>query len=378
LRTLHWQLYKQHAEDNMPSLSQHLRELHQSLRHQQPDLTRIAVALYDADTDMLSTYACSCDIDNPLLQYRFPLQQSRSLQQIADTGKSRVINDLRIYADNPTRHSQALLQAGYRSSFTVPIRMGKQLQGFIFFNAEQCNHFNEEQLVPLEIAALAISLLVSQQRAQILTLQAALKTAITVTHERNHETGEHLIRMTDYSRFACRILGPQLGLSDEYITHLIQFSSLHDIGKISTPDHVLLKPGKLTTEEFEVIKGHTSGGLKIIDDMIENHALSDLEHIQMLREIVELHHENWDGSGYPHGLKGEQIPLAARIVAACDAFDAITTERPYKDPIPTTQALQMITQMRGQKLDPLCADILLQHPDEINAIRRQHHLHGLV
>lgn len=360
----------------MTKLSQRLRELHQTLRILQPNLARIAVVLYDPDTELLNTYAYSSD--SPLLHYSYPLPMSASLQQLAKTGQSRIINDMRALAESPTKHTNTLLQAGYRSSFTLPIRVEEQLLGFIFFNSLQINDFSKHLIPQLEIAAFAISLLVSQERSQMRTLQATLTSAVAVTHERDPETGEHLRRMSDYSRFITQILGPELKLSDEYCSHLILFSSLHDIGKISIPDNILLKPGKLLAEEFEIMKTHPTCGRKIIDNLIKNHALGCVDHIDMLREVVELHHENWDGAGYPYGLKGNEIPMSARMIAACDAFDAITAERPYKGPIPTEQALEMISEMRGSKLDPICADVFLQHPDKIDAIRRQHQLHGLV
>ncbi|MEH6471757.1 MAG: HD domain-containing phosphohydrolase [Halopseudomonas sp.] len=362
----------------MTKLSQRIRELHQAVRTLQPNLTRIAVALYDAESDLLSTYAYSSDIDSPLLRYSFSLQQSPSLQQMARSGQSRIINDMRKLTDSPKTHTRALLNAGYLSSFTLPIRIEDQLLGFIFFNSSQVDDFSHHLIPQLEIAAFAISLLVSQERSQMRTLQATMKTAVSVTHERDPETGEHLRRMADYSRFASKVLGPKLNFSDEFSSHLVLFSSLHDIGKISIPDHILLKPGKLMHDEFEIMKSHTTSGRKIIDDLINNHALDSLDHIEMLRNIVELHHENWDGSGYPHGLAGDQIPIAARIIAACDAFDAITTERPYKKPIPTDHALEIIQSMREKKLDPVCADIFLQHPEEVDAIRRQHLIDGVV
>ncbi len=358
----------------MSKLSERLEQLHLTMKTLQPNLSRIAIALYDPDSDLVSTYAYSSDIDNPLLWYNYPLQQCPSLQQIANSGKSRVIDDMNALAASPTVHTQTLLNAGYRSSFTLPIRQKNHLLGFVFFNSTVAGDFSRRLLPCLEISAYAISLLVTQEQSQLQTLQATMKTAVAVTHERDPETGEHLRRMTDYSRFVSNMLGPRLKLSDEYIAHLVLFSSLHDIGKISLPDSILLKPGRLTPAEFDIMKGHTSSGRKIIDNLIANHALENLDYIEMLREIVESHHENWDGSGYPHRLAGAAIPLSARIIAVCDAFDAIITERPYKPPMTTTQALDVIKTMRGTKLDPLCADLFLQYPEQVDEIRRKHQL----
>ena len=356
----------------MTKLTRCLQDLHHSLKNLQPHLARISVALYDSDTDLVSTYANSSDFDNPLLHYSYPLSDSQSLKALAQSGSSRTIDDLNNLGDPLSEHNQALIDAGYRSSFTLPIRSDGLLLGFVFFNSTQVGEFGKFLVPQLEIAAFAISLMITQEQAQIRTLRATLESAINVTHERDPETGDHLKRITDYTRFISQIMGPQLSLSEEYINHLVLFSSLHDIGKISIPDQILLKPGKLMSDEFEVMKTHTLKGRRIIDNLIRNHALDNLDHIDMLRDIVELHHENWDGSGYPHGLEGEQIPLSARMIAACDAFDAITTERPYKTPIATEEALGLIRQMRGVKLDPECADVFLHHPDALNQIRQQH------
>jgi HD-GYP domain-containing protein (c-di-GMP phosphodiesterase class II) len=355
----------------MTKLSECLQQLHQTTKALQPNLVRIAVALYDQNSGLLRTYADSSDQKNPLLWYSYPLAKSESLSHLARTGQYRVINDMQVLVDSGAPHSQALLDAGLRSSFTLPIRQGEQLLGFVFFNSSKTNDFSTHLLPQLEISAYAISLLITQERSQLETLKASMQTAVAVTHERDPETGEHLRRMTDYTQFLSNKLAPRLMLSDQYVAHLVLFASLHDIGKISIPDEILLKPGRLTPAEFEQMKSHTTSGRKIIDQLIDNHALNQLDYIDMLRDIVELHHEHWDGSGYPHGLSGEQIPLAARIIACCDAFDAITTERPYKPPMPTDEALAIIAQMRGTKLDPLCADVMLNHPGQLDRIRQQ-------
>lgn len=257
----------------MTKLTDSLQQLHQSMKVLQPKLSRIAIALYDAETDLLSTYASSDDDDNPLLWYSYPLDKSASLKQLARTGKARVINDMNKLARNPTVHTRTLLDAGFRSSYTLPIRQDDNLLGYVFFNSTAVDDFSEYLLPHLEISAYAISLLITQEKSQLQTLKATMKTAIGVTHQRDPETGEHLRRMTAYTRFISTIIGPKLKLSDEFITHLILFSSLHDIGKISIPDHILLKPGRLTGDEFEIMKSHPSSGREIIDDLINNHAL---------------------------------------------------------------------------------------------------------
>ncbi|MCH1931812.1 two-component system response regulator [Shewanella sp. A25] len=158
---------------------------------------------------------------------------------------------------------------------------------------------------------------------------------------RDNETGMHVIRMSHYSS----ILAQALGMPKEWCQRLEEAAPMHDIGKIGIPDRILLKPGKLDSEEWEMMKRHTIYGAEILG----NHSSELLE---MAKLIAVSHHEKWDGSGYPYGLKGQDIPLEARIVALADVFDALTTERPYKEAWTVEQALDYITEQSGKHFDP--------------------------
>ncbi len=157
----------------------------------------------------------------------------------------------------------------------------------------------------------------------------------------DEETGYHVVRLSYYSA----ILGRAAGLSADDCHLLLRASPMHDIGKIAIPDHILFKPEKLDAYEWEIMKSHTVKGAEILSG-----DESDL--IQMARQIALEHHEKWDGSGYPHGVKGEDISLAARIVAICDVFDALTTERCYKKAWTVAQAVQEIESQSGLHFDP--------------------------
>ena len=166
---------------------------------------------------------------------------------------------------------------------------------------------------------------------------------------RDNATHEH----TDRVARTARILGRTLGLTIDDADLLALAAPLHDIGKIGIPDTVLLKPGKLTSDEFAVMKTHAQLGA----DML---AGSDSPVLQMGAEIALNHHERWDGTGYPRGLDGDQIPLAARIVSVADVFDALIQERPYKPPWSLQHALQEITDQSGRQFDPRVVDALRQ------------------
>jgi two-component system response regulator RpfG len=158
---------------------------------------------------------------------------------------------------------------------------------------------------------------------------------------RDEETGNHIIRMAKYSR----IIAEQLGMPDEDAEVIEMAAPMHDIGKIGIRDEILLKPGKLTADEFEIMKRHTLIGYEILKD-------SPSKFLQMGGIIALGHHEKYDGTGYPHGLKGNDIPIEARIVAVADVFDALVSERPYKNAWSTEAALEYMESNSGKHFDP--------------------------
>jgi putative two-component system response regulator len=141
---------------------------------------------------------------------------------------------------------------------------------------------------------------------------------------------------------------------------IVKASSLHDIGKVGIPDSILLKPGKLTDEEFEIIKTHSDIGAKIIESMkLEGNDL----YLRHCREICRHHHERWDGTGYPDKLKGEDIPLSARIVSIVDVYDALVSPRCYKKSMSYEEGMKIITDNKGGQFDPYIVDVLLEVED---------------
>ena len=162
---------------------------------------------------------------------------------------------------------------------------------------------------------------------------------------RDNETGMHVIRM---SRLSAR-LAKEINLTDEECQLMLQASPMHDVGKIGIPDEILLKPGKLNEEEWVIMRKHPEIGSEILSG--SNSAI-----MQMAESIALTHQERWDGSGYPRGLKGEEIPLAGRIVAICDVFDALTSKRYYKEAYSVEKSMQIIEQGSGKDFEPILVD----------------------
>ena len=180
---------------------------------------------------------------------------------------------------------------------------------------------------------------------------------------RDPETGAHIQRMAHYSR----LIAARLGLPDEDQQLLFQAAPMHDVGKIGIPDHILLKPGRLTADEFEVMKTHTILGCNAIT-RAERDSSSSVAFLSQAKEIARWHHERWDGKGYPDGLAGESIPVSARLMAMADVFDALISRRVYKEAIAFEQARQIITAGQGQQFDPDVAEAFLAHWEEFEAI----------
>ncbi len=175
---------------------------------------------------------------------------------------------------------------------------------------------------------------------------------------RDNETGLHIIRMSRYSQ----LLGRQAGMDEAEADLLLHASPMHDIGKIGIPDRVLLKPGKLDADEWTLMKTHARIGA----DLLDGHPAPLL---RLARDIALTHHEKWDGSGYPAGLAGEDIPLVGRIVAVADVFDALTSSRPYKRAWPVEQAVAFMQEQRGRHFDADLVDRFVASLDAMLGIR---------
>jgi putative two-component system response regulator len=178
---------------------------------------------------------------------------------------------------------------------------------------------------------------------------------------RDSSTAQHIQRMSHY----CELLARKYGLSPERCDLIRTASPMHDIGKIGTPDHVLLKPGKFTQEEFGVIAQHAEIGYRILSG-------SDAELLKVAAVIAYTHHERFDGTGYPRGLKGETIPVEGRIASIADAFDALTTQRVYKPAFELSHAIELMLKHRGEHFDPELLDVFVASTDELTRIHEQY------
>jgi len=213
--------------------------------------------------------------------------------------------------------------------------------------------------------------LVEAKAREITAMQlATIFALVRLTDRRDDKIGGHLER----TQAICTRLARKLAqeprflprIDDFFIDSLVKAAPLHDIGKVGIPDHIYLKPGKLTADEFSTMQNHTLIGAKTLELVLEKHPDNQL--IRTGIEIARYHHEWWDGSGYPDGLSGEDIPLSARIMAVADVFDALRMVRPYKKPLPHKDSVAIIRAGRSSHFDPAVVDAFLSIEDDLEKL----------
>ncbi|MDW8801912.1 HD domain-containing protein [Clostridium sp. A1-XYC3] len=307
-----------------------------------------------------------------LLGFKTSIERT-SLGKIIEYGKERIINDLEMYVSNSevTEYNRILLEEGIRSSITLPLKNDKEVVGIIFFSSNIKNVYKKEHVKFLKTLANSIMLSLEEDIIIDDMIISSTLALATLTEERDSDTGDHLNRMKSYSRIIAQLLSKDKKYAEiidmQYIDNIERFSPLHDIGKVAIKDDILLKPSKLTEDEFETMKTHTIYGGKVLRRAEENLKKSGRNIFKIGIEIAEGHHEKWDGSGYPYGRRGEDIPLSARIVAIADVFDALTSNRPYKKAFTFEESTKIIYEGSGKHFDPYIINVFLNNIDVIKS-----------
>lgn len=199
---------------------------------------------------------------------------------------------------------------------------------------------------------------------------ATIYSLVKLAEMRDDDTGAHIVRVSKF----CRLIAVKLRsnakyselMTELYIDDLAKAAPLHDIGKVGIPDSILIKPGKLTDEEFEIMKKHTTIGAKTLNEVLKRFPNNNF--IILGSRIALYHHEKWDGSGYPKGLVEEEIPVSARIMAVADVYDALRSKRPYKSPYSHIETVEIIRQNSGKHFDPEIVDAFLENESEFEFI----------
>ncbi len=287
-------------------------------------------------------------------------------EMVAKNETTRIINNFKERQEKTGSLSlKLLLEEGFNSNITQMLSINSRPFGFLFLASDKNYNYTEKDA---KLFA-SISTVISYRLFYSLTIQRAFayfgNSLVNLVEFKDSETGNHIKRVANYSK----IIAQQLNLHPKKVREIFEFSPLHDIGKIGIPDSILLKPSRLDSREWEVMKKHVTYGLMIIENF-EKQVRSIIQESSLLtiKNIIADHHERFDGKGYPVGKKGDQISIEGRIVALADVFDALTTKRPYKEVMSFEEALEVIVSENGTHFDPKIVEAFLTKIEDVRKV----------
>lgn len=346
-----------------------LKHLYQVFEDDLP-YDRISIVLLDKEGN-LNTQNVYTNYQ-PILRKGFQDRlNNSSLNHIITTKQHRLINNYEVYSnENPNSHtSKLMIEEGIMSSLACPLISNGLCFGTLIFSSKKVDAYNDTYVGFANMIANNMAIAIEKN----LLVDDLILTSITgfarLVEAKDSETGLHLDRMQNYSKIIALEMQKtepyQKVIDQTFIDDIVRFSPLHDIGKVGIADGILLKPSKLTPEEFEVMKKHTIIGSEVLKKASNNLLRNGKNFFNIGIEIALCHHEKYNGTGYPNGLVGEDIPLSARIVMVADVLDALTSKRVYKNAIAMEEAFYIIEQESGISFDPNIVKALIDSKERI-------------
>jgi len=338
---------------------------------------RFSLAIYHSTQNNLVAFHATVRGNQPVFL------QKGFCQKLSETSLSKIIDQripYRIINNLEERKSQScelLLTEGIRSNITVPIIINQRLFGFLFFAHRQKHVYTDDMGKVASLVGNIIRSRVFYSYAIQKTLSVFGDGIVNIVEFKDDETADHTRRVSLYSELIANTLRDQGRISPQKADEIREYAPLHDIGKIGIPDTVLLKPAKLTPEEWTIMKQHPIIGGRLIKNA--NQQLINLMGFGLLHTAYNLiidHHEWWDGTGYPQGKRGMDISIEGQVVAIADVFDALSTKRPYKPAFSIEQSLSMLQEQAGTHFNPELVAMFLDKREQILNIYQDHYVLG--
>ncbi|MCE1247958.1 MAG: two-component system response regulator [Firmicutes bacterium] len=302
--------------------------------------------------------------DLVLLDIMMPVMNGYEVAEKLKNGDTtRMIPIVMVTALNEVEDRVKALEAGADDFLTKPVEeveLKARITSLLKVKAYNDYMKDYQRILEEEVGRKTLELRRAMDGLKNASLETILRLA-RASEYRDDDTGDHIKRVS----YCSEVIARNMGMSQSFVDAIRYASPMHDVGKIGIPDNILLKPGKLDPEEWEIMKTHTTIGKEILSN-------SEFEFVKLAEEIAYTHHEKWNGSGYPRGLKGSEIPLSGCITAIIDVFDALLSERPYKKPFPLEKALSIIEEGNGSHFDPDVVSAFMTSLDEIMKIRQLH------
>ena len=335
-------------------------------------IDRVGLAFIDYSREMIiAEYGVISD-NNIKLGPGFEVPFVRtSLYDLIESKKPMINNNLENeFEKRPKSSSLYLLsQEGIKSNLILPLTMGNTAFGFLFLSSRQKDFFTINHLHLAEKIVYEIKGLLNRAYFTKVVFSKITSGFSELVEKKDNETGEHISRMVKYSTLLANKLieknHPDYQIQEKIVLEIERNAAVHDIGKVGIPDSILKKPGKLTDEEWEIMRTHPNIGGDIFKSIRDGLKAFDPELYKVSEDITRYHHEKWNGEGYPEGLKGHEIPLVARIVSVADVFDAISSKRIYKDAFDVSESFDMLKEMKGKNLDPYLVDVFIENSEEV-------------
>ena len=339
---------------------------------------RICIALLDGSENVYSQ-AIRSDYP-PILEKGFAVSlYDTSLKNVIATKLPRVINNYAEYLGiNPdSEPTRLILEEAIMASIACPLVTNDLCFGVLIFSSKTPGIYHDTHVELVKLIANHMAIAIEKNLLIDDLILASITGFARLVEAKDNDTGSHLERMQNYSKIIA--LGLQKTekyrdvIDDAFIDDVFRFSPLHDIGKVGIADGILLKPAKLTPEEFEVMKKHTIIGCDVLRKASNNLLRNGRHFFDVGIEIALGHHEKYNGKGYPYGLSGDEIPLSARIVMVADVFDALTSKRVYKSAFAIDDAFNIIVDESGKSFDPDVVQTLLDSKDLVLEVYQKYH-----